>query len=291
MAVRFISKGKGRKRKSFPIKPKKRGVSVRSVSLQPSSVAKVNKEQIKLLNRGVPATFSKALNQVIIRAKRDGIPIYDTHVNSNDRRKPYHMWIVKHPEKGDKIKGSDTIVMAEHYGQAIDDMITIWNKEERKNMTIGYPQVQGTAEKSFRFKREGERKARIISHEEADELSKKLKQKNGISNDDYVKLVEYKKSKASDLYKLYLSKFPNSHIAQDNVRWGTGIGSHGHFGDALFEGRYEDAMFRADSDNLRKLKAVGIEHFLSKEKPHPDDPSPFDVFEGRYNWAKDFKGE
>ncbi len=162
MAVRFISKGKGRKRKSFPIKPKKRGVSVRSVSLQPSSVAKVNKEQIKLLNRGVPATFSKALNQVIIRAKRDGIPIYDTHVNSNDRRKPFHMWIVKHPEKGDKIKGSDTIVMAEHYGQAIDDMITIWNKEERKNMTIGYPQVQGTAEKSFRFKREGERKARSL---------------------------------------------------------------------------------------------------------------------------------
>lgn len=156
MAVRYISKGKGRNRKSFPIRPKK-GVSIRSVSLQPSAIKKINKEQGRLLNKGESANFSKALNQVVIRAKRDGIPIYDTHVNSNDRRKPYHMWIVKHPEKGDKIKGSDTIVMAEDYGQAIDDMITIWNKEKRKNTTIGYPQVQGTAEKSFRFKKDGVR--------------------------------------------------------------------------------------------------------------------------------------
>jgi len=159
MAIRYISKGKGKNRKSFPIIPKK-GVSVRSVSLKPTAVQKINKEQGRLLNKGETANFSKALNSVVMRAKRDGIPIYDTHVNSNDRRKPYHMWIVKHPEKGDKIKGSDTIVMAEDYGHAIDDMITIWNKEKRKNTTIGYPQVQGTAEKSFRFKREGKRKAR-----------------------------------------------------------------------------------------------------------------------------------
>ncbi len=137
MAVRFITKGKGRKRKSFPIRPKK-GVTVRSVSLRPSAVVKVNKEQIRLINKGEPATFSKALNEVIIRAKRDGIPIYDTHVNSNDRRKPYKMWIVKHPEKGDKVKGSETIVMAEHYGQAIDDFITIWNKEKRMKKTIDF---------------------------------------------------------------------------------------------------------------------------------------------------------
>jgi len=153
LVVRFITKGKGKNAKSFPIRPKKKGVSVRSVSLRPSAVAKVNKEQIKLLNRGEPATFSKALNLVIIRAKRQGIPVYDTHVNSNDRRKPYMMWIVKHPEKGDKVKDSETIVMAEHYGQAIDDFITIWNKEKRMKKTIGYPQVQGTAEKSFRFRR------------------------------------------------------------------------------------------------------------------------------------------
>jgi len=154
MAIRYITKGKGKNRKTFPIRPKKKGVTVRSVSLRPSAVVKVNREQIKLLNRGEPATFSKALNQVIIRARREGIPIYDTHVNSNDRRKPYHMWIVKHPEKGDKVKGSDTIVMAEHYGQAIDDMITVWNKENRKKITIGYPVVQGTADKSFRYARD-----------------------------------------------------------------------------------------------------------------------------------------
>jgi len=171
MVTRFITKGKGKNRKSFPITPKKKGVTVRSVSLQPSVVGKVNREQIKILNRGETATFSKALNQVVMRARRDGIPIYDTHVNSNDRRKPYHMWIVKHPEKGDKIKGSDTIVMAEHYGQAIDDMITIWNKEKRMKKTIGYPQVQGTADKSFRFKRSSSKVpdvTKIIAFESGD---------------------------------------------------------------------------------------------------------------------------
>ncbi len=142
MAVRFISKGKGRNRKSFPIKPK-RGVSVRSVSLQPSSIAKVNKEQIKLLNKGTPATFSKALNQVVMRAKRLSIPIYDTRVNSDDIRKPYHMWVTD-MKKHKKVKGSDTLVLAEHYGQAVDDFITIWNKEHRMNKDIGYPVVQGT---------------------------------------------------------------------------------------------------------------------------------------------------
>jgi len=61
-----------------------------------------------------------------------GIPIYDTHVNFDDKRKPFIMWVVKHPEKPDRIKDSETIVMAEHYGQAIDDFITSWNKQKRK---------------------------------------------------------------------------------------------------------------------------------------------------------------
>ncbi len=152
MAVRFISKGRGKNRKSFPIKPKK-GVSVRSVSLRPSSVAKVNKEQIKLLNKGVPATFSKALNQVVMRAKRNGVPTYDTHVNTNNRRKPYIMHVTD-MKKHKKIKGSDTIVMADSYGQAIDDFITIWNKDpNRMKDQIGYPVVQGTAMKDFRYAR------------------------------------------------------------------------------------------------------------------------------------------
>ena len=64
------------------------------------------------------------------------------------------MWIVKHPEKKDKVKKSETIVMADSYGQAIDDFITVWNKEKRMNKTIGYPVVQGTTEKNFRYKRD-----------------------------------------------------------------------------------------------------------------------------------------
>jgi len=199
MAIRFISKGKGRKRKSFPIRPKK-GVTVRSVSLRPNAVVKVNKEQIRLINKGQPATFSKALNEVITRAKRDGIPIYDTHVNSNDRRKPYHMWIVKHPEKGDKIKGSDTIVMAEHYGQAIDDMIVIWNKEKRKNITIGYPQVQGTAEKSFRFARDS------IGTPLQKEILTKLDNRNSVlkKNEIQVMLNTINKDDTSEIAKKFL---------------------------------------------------------------------------------------
>ena len=152
MPVRFISKGKGKNRKSFPIRPKK-GVSVRSVSLRPSSVAKVNKEQIKLLNKGVPATFSKALNQVVMRAKRNGVPTYDTHVNTNNRRKPYIMHVTD-MKKHKKVKGSDTIVMADSYGQAVDDFIIVWNKDpNRMKNQIGYPVVQGTAMKDFRYAR------------------------------------------------------------------------------------------------------------------------------------------
>ncbi len=142
MAVRYISKGKGKHRKSFPIRPKK-GVSIRSVSLQPSAVQKINKEQIKLLNRGQSSTFSKALNQVVMRAKRAGIPIYDSNVNTDGKTKPYHMWITN-MKNHKKVKRSDTMVLAKNYGQAVDDFITIWNKENRMDMDIGYPVVQGT---------------------------------------------------------------------------------------------------------------------------------------------------
>jgi len=152
MPIRYISKGKGKNRKTFPIRPKKKGVSVRTVSLQPSAVVKVNKEQIKLLNRGETTTFSKALNRVIIRAKRE-IPIYDTHVNTNNRRKPYQMFVTD-MKKHKKVKGTDTIVMADNYGQAVDDFITVWNKDpERMKNPIGYPVVQGTADRSFRYAR------------------------------------------------------------------------------------------------------------------------------------------
>lgn len=150
--TKWISKGKGRKKKSFPIK-KKKGVSVRSVSLQPKAELVINKKQIQLINQGKPATFSKALNQVILRKKKE-VPIYDTHVNTNERRKPYIMHVTD-MKKHKKVRGSDTIVMADSYGQAIDDFITVWNKDpERKKMQIGYPVVQGTAMKQFRYKKD-----------------------------------------------------------------------------------------------------------------------------------------
>jgi hypothetical protein len=96
-----------------------------------------------------------------VRLRRDKkIPVYNTKVNWDNKRKPFKMWIVKHPEGSDVVKGSVTIVMAEHYGQAIDDYITIWNKENRMNRKIGYPVVQGTADKNFRYKKDSVRKAR-----------------------------------------------------------------------------------------------------------------------------------
>ncbi len=160
---------------------------------------------------------------------------------------------------------------------------------ECKTIQFGGSGVQGVlCDTPDKFKRD--RYEHIISDEEAKELRKQL-HKDSISKEDYEKIVAHHKSKASDLYKIYLDKFPNSNIGRDNARWGTsGYGSHGHFGDALFEGRYEDAMFRADSSNLVNLKEIGIEHFLSKEKPHPDDESPYNVFMGRYNWAKEQRG-
>ena len=127
----------------------------------------------------------------------------------------------------------------------------------------------------------------VISDADAKKLSKHLRRKAGISNEDYQKLIEHKKSKASDLYKTYVGKFPNSKIAQEYDRGALG---HGHFGEALFEGRYPDAMYRADANNLRKLKEIGIEHHLSHSRRHPDDESEHETFMGRYDWAKDYKG-
>ncbi len=73
MVTRFISKGKGRKRKAIPITPKRKGVSVRSVSLEPQAIQKINKKTIKTLNTGEPANFSSSLNKLVSssRLKRD----------------------------------------------------------------------------------------------------------------------------------------------------------------------------------------------------------------------------
>jgi hypothetical protein len=100
------------------------------------------------------------------------------------------------------------------------------------------------------------------------------------------------KRKESDLYKLMIKKYPNSSVGSDYHRWQkTGsTGNHGHFGEALREGRYTDAMYRADANNLVNLKGVGVEHFLSKKQTHPDDPSDYDHFISHYKWAKKHTG-
>ncbi|MCP6727117.1 MAG: hypothetical protein KJI69_03775 [Patescibacteria group bacterium] len=134
------------------------------------------------------------------------------------------------------------------------------------------------------------RKARlenVISDEEAKEIRKGYF-KEGVSKEDDRKFTDWQKSKASDLYQIYVEKFPNSQIAEEYRRGSLG---HGHFGEALFEGRYADAMYRADSKNLVMLHDIGLEHFLSKVQRHPSDPSEYDTFIGRYEWAKDYRGE
>jgi len=58
-------------------------------------------------------------------------------------KKDFKLWIVKEPDGSEKVKGSETIVRSQHYGQAVDDFIIDWNKKRRLNRTIGYPVVQG----------------------------------------------------------------------------------------------------------------------------------------------------
>jgi len=126
----------------------------------------------------------------------------------------------------------------------------------------------------------------VISDEEAKKIEKGYFSKEGVEVEDDEKYKDWQKSKASDLYKIYVSKFPNSDIAEEYNRGALG---HGHFGEALFEGRYADAMYRADAKNLIMLHDIGIEHFLSKKRKHPDDPTEYETFIGRYEWAKDYR--
>jgi hypothetical protein len=101
----------------------------------------------------------------------------------------------------------------------------------------------------------------------------------------------FAKKKDSDLYKQFVSKYPNSSVGSDYHRWQRdgSSGNHGGFGDALREGRYADAMYKADGNNLVNLKGVGIEHHLSKTQRHPNDPSDYDEFISRHKWAKNRK--
>ncbi len=82
----------------------------------------------------------------------------------------------------------------------------------------------------------------------------------------------------SSLYRRYLIQFPDSHIARDVQQYGSkGMMSHGGFGTALREGRYEDAMYAADWENIVKLEQLGIINHLS--------PKGISIFLGRYAHA------
>lgn len=72
------------------------------------------------------------------------------------------------------------------------------------------------------------------------------------SSDEKVQIIKTHPSdvgrdldKASRAYKSYVKKYPDD-------MWRLG----GHFGQALYEGRLDDAMCRADLVNQRRLKNI-----------------------------------
>lgn len=89
------------------------------------------------------------------------------------------------------------------------------------------------------------------------------------------------------IYIAMVEQFPNSSVGGDVHRWAESgsYGNHGHFGEALREGRIADAMYRADGDNLEHLGELHIENLLSTKVYHPDDPSDRAIFLSRLEWA------
>ena len=65
----------------------------------------------------------------------------------------------------------------------------------------------------------------------------------------------------SKLFERYISAFPESLIARHTEMLGDDV-SHGGFSDALKEGRYEDAMYKADDDNLIKLDILSFHNYI-----------------------------
>jgi len=80
--------------------------------------------------------------------KRKDPDILDISTNNDNSlkefpKKDFKLWIVKHPEGDDIVPGSEKIVRAQNYGNAVDDFIIDWDKRKKLNRTIGYPVVQG----------------------------------------------------------------------------------------------------------------------------------------------------
>ena len=74
--------------------------------------------------------------------KTKGVPIVNTKLNRTRELKDYKFWV--YDKQNDKVvEGSETIVKAPSYGEAVDDFVVAWNKNPRLGMNIGYPNVQG----------------------------------------------------------------------------------------------------------------------------------------------------
>ena len=123
------------------------------------------------------------------------------------------------------------------------------------------------------------------------ERANNLKRNKQTFSDEKIEIN--KKGLLKDAHPVYVemvNRFPQSSVGSDVNYWAsTGLrGGHGHFGDALREGKIADAMYRADSDNLVYLDEIGIEPMLSDVQHHPDDPSDRATFRGRADWAKKY---
>lgn len=61
----------------------------------------------------------------------------------------------------------------------------------------------------------------------------------------------------SSIFKRYVAKYPNSHIARDyNSEYGKVVS--GHFAEALYRGDMDAIATRADFDNREKLVELGF---------------------------------
>ena len=70
-------------------------------------------------------------------------------------------------------------------------------------------------------------------------------------------------TKGSELYQVYLKKFPKSDIARAE---NNGLGNRGgSFSTALKNGDYGEATVRADEFNILKLQKIGLQHHLNDE--------------------------
>ncbi len=114
-------------------------------------MAKLSKEQMAAIKAKQRMEFQSEEDRQLaflgVSKDRDK-DILDISTNKDNSlesfpKKDFKLWVVEHPEGSDKVKGSETVVRSQHYGQAVDDYIIDWNKKKRMGKTIGYPVVQG----------------------------------------------------------------------------------------------------------------------------------------------------